>query len=204
MKKALSILTVAVVLTTAVWTQDVDFSVGGGGLLVNDFSGGAKKGDDIISYPYLGFGGFVYLDATYAELSVGFLVGNGTVIKSSNIVNKTPWTLSSINMGLLAKYPLDLSDALMLFPALGIEYQMFLSAKRDGTEVDEPDDFSAFWIKIGGGIDFHFTRNIYVRGEALFGIRLANKVEKDLADSMKGDTLFGLGPTVKLGAGYMF
>ncbi|MDR1468427.1 MAG: hypothetical protein LBT00_03965 [Spirochaetaceae bacterium] len=207
MKKVFSILTVAVILATAAWAQDFSISAGGGGLLagdgllVGDFAGGFKKGGDKTTYPYIGGGGFVYVDATYAELSVGFLVGSGDVESDSG---NTPWTLSSLNLGLLGKFPFALSDALTIFPAAGIEYQRVLSAKKDGKEVDEPGDYSALWIKAGAGLDVRFAERFYFRGEVLFGIRLANKAEKDEADSGDGETVLGLGPTVKLGVGYRF
>lgn len=203
-------MTVAVVVTTAAWAQGFALSAGGGGLLAGDFTGGVKGDGYSVTYPYFGGGGFAYFDATYAEVSVGFFVGGGDmVMKGGGTEEKKPWTLSSLNLGLLGKYPIALSDALTLFPAVGIEYQVVLSAKVDGETVknkggdDAAGDFSALWIKAGVGLDVQLTSKLYFRGEALFGVRLANKFEKDRAE---GDikTKLGLGPTVKLGVGYKF
>jgi hypothetical protein len=201
-------MTVAVVLATTAWAQDFSLSAGGGGLLVGDFTGGVKSGGEKMTTPYFGGGGFAYFDATYAEVSVGFFVGGGDMKGGGS---DKPWTLSALKLGLLGKYPIALSDALTLFPALGIEYDVVLSAKIDGTKVDDVDgmdmksgDFSALWIKAGAGLDVQLTEKLYFRGEALFGIRLSNKFEKDMIDDKGADAVLGLGPTVKLGVGYKF
>ncbi|MDR1468699.1 MAG: hypothetical protein LBT00_05340 [Spirochaetaceae bacterium] len=73
----------------------------------------------------------------------------------------------------------------------------------------EPGDLSALWFKFGGGLDYSFTEKIYLRFEALYGLRLANKSEKDAKDQYQdygadADTLLGHGLTVKLGVGYKF
>jgi hypothetical protein len=214
MRKVFSILTVAVVLATAVYAQDFSLSAGAGGLFVIDFSGGVKHdANNSNTYPYFGGGGFAYFDATYAEVSVGFFVGNGYIVSKVNgNETKTPWTLSALTIGLLGKYPIELSDALTLFPAVGIGYDMVLSAKnKDGKPLyekagqDASGDFSALWLKAGAGLDVALSDKFYLRGEALFGVRLANKVENDAVDAdSTWAAALGLGPTVKLGAGYKF
>jgi hypothetical protein len=184
---------------------------------VGDFTGGVKEdANNYSTYPYFGGGGFAYFDATYAEVSVGFFVGGGDRAGKfgGTEMDKTPWTLSALSIGLLGKYPIALSDALTLFPARGIGYDLVLSAKIDGTTYqkdgdDAPGDFSALWIKAGAGVDVALTAKLYFRGEALFGIRLANQYEKDLVDlydryNVDMSTSLGLGPTVKLGVGYKF
>jgi hypothetical protein len=120
-----------------------------------------------------------------------------------------------------------------VFPLLGIDYQAVLSAKIDDKDEnpvsfggdEEPkkiasSDFSALWFKLGGGMDFAITEKLYLRCEALYGIRLANTFETDTKDmvdkavknmkdndpEIKSDvkTLLGHGLTVKLAVGYRF
>jgi hypothetical protein len=205
MRKVFSILAVAVVFATTAWAQDLTVSVGAGALGVGDFAGGYKKDNISMSYPNFGGGGFVFFDVTYAEVSVGFLAGGGDMVSKDNNKNITiPWTRSALKLAALGKFPVDLSNVLIIFPATGVEYDMVLSANRDGTEVDDPDNLSALWVKIGAGLDVAFADQFYFRSELLFGIRLANKEEEDEADLIRGETLFGFGPTVKIGVGYTF
>jgi hypothetical protein len=69
---------------------------------------------------------------------------------------------------------------------------------------------------VGGGLDFVVADNIFIRLEALYGLRLANKIEKDLKTNMdpiidmakaagasgESKTQLGHGLTVKVALGY--
>jgi hypothetical protein len=105
---------------------------------------------------------------------------------------------------------------------LGVTYRVILSAKNeDGEEEPNPipgrqgddlaGDLSALWFRFGGGVDFSFTDKIYLRGEVLYGLRLANKFENDLVDfydksAMKVDVkpLLGHGLEAKVAVGVWF
>jgi hypothetical protein len=72
-------------------------------------------------------------------------------------------------------------------------------------------DFSALWFKFGGGVDYLLTPQIYLRFEALYGLRLPNKAENDLVDlfddmgaSSDAKSLLGHGLTIKAAVGYRF
>jgi hypothetical protein len=79
-------------------------------------------------------------------------------------------------------------------------------------EVVDSGDFSALWFKFGGGLDFAFMQKLYLRLEALYGIRLANTLEKDMKDMVEDlpgadvevKNLLGHGLTAKLAVGYKF
>jgi hypothetical protein len=208
-------------------------SAGGGGFIGGDFGGGVEgkaSGQKMtIETPYFGGGGFAFFDATYAELTLGLFGGGGTVevMIPGLISSDNSLSLMSFNIGLLGKYPFAVNEKLSVFPLLGIEYDIVFSAKIDGDDYEGsktgssldfdggPGDFSTFWFKFGGGLDYSFTEKIYLRGEVLYGLRLANKAEKDFEDLFKDlgqlgnvdvdtDTLLGHGLTVKLGVGYKF
>ncbi|MDR1863439.1 MAG: hypothetical protein LBQ67_05905 [Treponema sp.] len=175
--------------------------------------------------PYFG-GGYLFFDATYVELLLGFFGGSGkfkyTHEQTGQATQSAEYdvSLASINIGLLGKYPFALTSKLTLFPLLGIDYQITVSAKLDSSEGDDPapGDFSALWFKAGGGVDYTITSNLYVRLEALYGIWLENKAEKDGKNELRQSTnlpvtpdydvtarnLFGHGLTVKLAVGYRF
>jgi opacity protein-like surface antigen len=234
-KKGLFVLVLAAFAAGGLWAQQEQkpkpkpqtafgISAGAGALIGGDFGGGidASQSGYSIKYemPYFGGGGYAFFDATYAELTLAFFGGGGKV-KGSETGSETEeddWSITNFNIGLLGKYPFAINDKLSLFPLLGIDYHICLSAKIDGKEYknsdgdEAPGDFSALWFKFGGGGDFALTEKIYLRLEALYGIRLANKAETDLKDQFKdmgfdeGDikTLLGHGLEVKLAVGYKF
>jgi hypothetical protein len=137
-------------------------SAGVGGVFVMGF-GGRYDGDDTEKLSLdLGGGGFAFLDATFAELSVGYAYGRTTVrTKTGGQTTKDTDALSVLDVDLLGKYPVNLGR-ISLFPLLGVNYQHAFS----------PDDENIWRLRFGGGMDYKFTEKLYLRGEALFGVRL--------------------------------
>lgn len=235
-KKVFSILVLAVFFAGTLAAQEREqeaapaglFSAGVGGLIGGDFGGGAEgkadEGSMKFTTPYFGGGGYAFFDAKYAEFSLAFYGGGGKSKMTmegggTSQTSENDSSITNFNIGLLGKYPFAINDKLTLFPLLGIDYSICLSAKTDGEEHknkdgnDAPGDFSALWFKFGGGGDFSLTEKVYLRLEALYGIRLANKAEADMEDFIKAKaqgvdidtkTLLGHGLTVKLGVGYKF
>ena len=193
-------------------------SAGGGGYFTNDFGGGVETGDPKVSYktPYAGGGGFVFFDATYAEVDVGFFGGGGKFkMESGSSTTEVDTSYMGLDIGLLAKYPFALGEKFTLSPLLGITYRFMLSAKMDGTNYqnsdgdDAPGDFSALWIRLGGGLDYSLTSNLFLRGQALYGLRLENGYEYDhtganASATNGGSRLLGHGLEVRIAAGYRF
>jgi opacity protein-like surface antigen len=196
----------------------IKLSAGGGGYFTSDFGGGveASMNGQTGSWkiPYFGGGGFAFFDATYAELSVGFFGGGGTMKQEGGQSNESDMSYMGLDIGLLGKYPFAISEKLSVFPLLGITYRLMLSVKdEDGEQLKNSDgddasgDFSALWFKLGGGLDFSLTDQLYLRGGLLYGLRLANKFENDMVDSIpSGDpkALLGHGLEVKISVGYRF
>jgi len=201
-------------------------SAGGGGVFGTYFGGGyettGKIGGTSVSQnlemPYTGGGGYGFFDATYAELSMGFFMGK---IKMKETMSGGGYSSSSefsanltnLFFGLYGKYPFTLSDKLSLFPLLGLEYHICLSATgEDDSEADDPGDFSALWLKAGIGMDFSLTDSIYLRLGVLYGARFTNQFETDMWDYAKssydetGDSSAGgqHGLTVRLAVGFKF
>jgi opacity protein-like surface antigen len=230
-KKSLAVLAVAVLAAGGVFAQTAfGISAGAGGLFISDFGGGldvsGNMGGQPISMkmesPNFGGGGYIFVDARYAELTVAVYGGSGTskTTQTDRPDSESDMTSMNLNIGLLGKYPIAVNSKLTLFPLLGIDYAVCLSAKgEDGNdlegltgEVVDSGDFSALWFKFGGGLDFALTQNLYLRFEALYGIRLANTYEKDMKDMVEDSlgtdvevkTLLGHGLTAKLAVGYRF
>jgi hypothetical protein len=220
MKKLMLLLVLAALAAGGAFAlPEFTLSAGVGGYFTSDFGGGVEASyggqTGSMKTPYFGGGGFAFFDATYAELSLGFFGGSGKM-KSEEPDSSSEYDLSitGLDIGLLGKYPFAVSEKLSVFPLLGITYRVVLSVKdEDGNKIDDSGmadsgDFSALWFKLGGGLDFSFTDQIYLRGEALYGLRLANKFENDMVDSIPSaadsKTLLGHGLEVKVAVGYRF
>ena len=203
-RKGLVVLVVAMVLMAGnAFAQVPEFklSAGAGGYFTSDFGGGWKGSTVEMKYPYAGGGGFAFFDATFAELSFGFFAAGGDEKEIwPSYTDKYDMSYTGLDISLLGKYPFTLTKQFTLFPLLGIDYRQILSVKYKltGNKLNNPGDFSALWFKFGAGADYAFTDHIFARLGVLYGIRLANKREKNR------DTRLGHGLDVKLAVGYRF
>ena len=229
-KKVLLVLIFVSVFTGEGFAQGA-FSIGAGGFFGSDFGGGvtvnAKDGSDWLDasakIPYLGGGGYFFLDATYVELLLDVYIGagkyNGTVASSidgqENFSSETEVSFLNFNVGLFGKYPFAITGNFSLFPLLGAEYNSCISANENGESFSNPGELSAVWFKAGCGMDIAPTEKFFLRFEALYGLRLANDGEKDRKElfdailklsDLEGETktLLGCGLTVRFAAGYKF
>jgi hypothetical protein len=209
-RKNLAVLIIAALTASGVFAQGIGLSAGIGGYVGGDFGGGVEAGGEKIKTPYFGGGGFAFFDATYAELSVGVLGGGGTW-EFGPLGGDVDMSIMNMDIALLGKFPIAIGSSLTVFPLLGADYQVTVSLKNEdgddwkGFDGDGgPGDFSALWFKFGGGLDYAITGNLYLRFEALYGIRLANKFETDMKDEYDADVLLGHGLTAKLAVGFKF
>jgi opacity protein-like surface antigen len=209
-KGLVALIALAVLVAGGAFAQMPEFklSAGAGGLFVSQFGGGARNASsNEDKFPYAGGGGFAFFDATFAELSFGFFAAGGKnkLINAQGItMMEADFSYTGLDISLLGKYPFTLTEQFTLFPLLGIDYRHFVSVKYKDTKLNNPGDWSALWFKFGAGADYAFTEHIFARLGVLYGIRLANKYEKDSVKAFGGDTLLGHGLDVKLAVGYRF
>jgi len=177
---------------------------GVGGFFSNDFSGGfnipeinigkVKIPGTEVKTPWIGGGIKGFLDIIYAEIGVGLAYGGGTMEMATT---KIGWSFTALNLSLLGKYPIELTDNISLFPAAGIDYQQVLSMKVGEADITDSGDNDALWFKFGAGMDIALSDAIFIRPMLLYGIRQANKWE-----SKEGSTLLGHGLTFGVGIGF--
>jgi len=218
MKKILTLLTAAaflfISLSPKASAADFTMSAGGGGLLGYTFTRYRLEGGKVESTQSMNrfdYAGFIFFDATYAELSVLIKGGKNSyrenMIYSSASMSDSTGKGSETNLGfsLLGKYPFTLNEKMSLFPMLGVEYLVTLSQKRrpDGGltynrskgELAEDRDkngkpyplsaWNAFVIKIGAGLDYNITGALFLRSELLFDFRLPTKYEHGALEVVK-------------------
>jgi len=216
MKKFISVLILLALAATGAFAQ---ISVGGGFLFDLSTNNGFEytvtvpftnlkrdyyDGNDITSY-----GGFAFLDVSFAELGVSFAYGDPTRVSiidgDKTTIESDGGSLTQLGLSALGKFPVKVGP-LTVFPLLGVNYNMVLSIKNDnGDSVDDPGDWSQFGILGGIGVDFFFTSNLFLRAEALCNLRFPSKAAKDMADAVplvEPDTTLGIGPQLKVGLGF--
>ena len=206
-RKGFLAVLVAVLAAGNAFAQMPEFklSAGAGGLFVSQFDGGVNTPTVVHKFPYAGGGGFAFFDATFAELSLGFFAAGGDWKRIGSVAEDLALSYTGLDISLLGKYPFALTEQFTLFPLLGIDYRHFVSVKQNGTKLNNAGDFSALWFKLGAGADYAFTEHIFARLGVLYGLRLANKFEKDRAKlSSDFNTRLGHGLDVKLAVGYRF
>ena len=211
------ILICAIMFTSAlaaVSASDIQFSVGGGGLLGYTFTRYTLSGGPVVStqnMDRLNYAGFLFADAMYAEFSVLFQGGNNSwrenMIYSDSSLTDSKGTGHETSLGftLLGKYPFTLTDAISLFPLFGVEYQIALKQIRhpdgdleyDRTKGELPADrdkndnpyplsaWNSFWINVGAGLDYSITRSLFLRSELLFSFRLPTAYEMGALEVVK-------------------
>jgi outer membrane protein W len=207
MKKSISILVLLALVTVGgAFAQGFGLSAGGGLLFDYSANNGIEASGFYTGTRTTSFGGFIFFDATYAELDVSFAYGSVTGVYDWPVLGsgtEDAGSVMQLGFTLLGKYPIDLG-AVTLFPLVGVGYNAVLSwSDPDGNKADKPGDMSQFGILAGVGIDKNLTDALYLRAEALFQLRLPSKAMSDAAVGGASATL-GMGAVVKVGVGYRF
>jgi hypothetical protein len=113
---------------------------------------------------------------------------------------------------MFGKYPITVSENISVFPVAGLDYNACASARlvrADGSKYafDGMDgrqhvtgDLNELWVRVGAGADISLGGNAYIRGEALYGARLATAFEQSyLYDGGYAKLAHGL--LLRVGAG---
>jgi hypothetical protein len=248
MKKRICAILLATAGTATVFGGDFSLSAGVGGILGGIFTRYTLSADGTVDgeriqvnaiseMDQFNNGYYIFLDATYGEFSVLYQNGANTYTETFEILGMESTPPASgygretvLGFSLLGKYPVSLNKRFIVFPLLGLEYQIVLRETRtqpDGWEYDRADglrekdkdgnayllqDWNSLWVNLGGGADFYVLGNFSVRAELLYGFRLMTPYEVknlEMMKSMAGDPnpkLGGLtsGPQLRLSAGYRF
>jgi len=229
-KKALMGVVLLAIVATGVFAQGFSMAAGGGALF--DWSAIGNGLD--FQYPGYGgfkadvqnlsFGGYGFIDATYAELDVSFAYGKlklidndkwGVGVDAWNRVRAQYGDLfegSELQLGftLLGKYPIGLGG-FTFFPLLGADYNMILSGwDKNGNAGYSNKDMNQFGLLAGAGLDFPFSSALFLRVEAMFHLRFPVKIFNDMVKLYNGTgevnakAPFGIGPRIQIGVGYRY
>jgi hypothetical protein len=194
-KKRVLVFIMVVFVTGGVFAApEFKFSIGVGGYFTNDFGGGAqwKSGDWRIASetPNISGGGFLFLDFTFAELSFGFFTGSQTIKRlwdygsAGYTSGENEYRITGFDINLMGKYPIiTINSQLAVFPLYGFSYRPILDLKYENIyTVDDYEDLNALWFRLGGGLDYFFTSNIFLRFGLTYGYRFPNNYDKSLVE----------------------
>jgi len=206
-------------------------SIGTGLLFTTDGGGGiygmSSYLDDekqVWTTPWYGIGFPYFLDLVYVELGISLNLCYGTdqyeYDGRKEKDKDTEHSFVIMGFSALFKYPIGRGGSVSVYPAAGIEYALVVSGKttapneygwgedewewdgKDGN--DKASDFSALWFKFGAGLDIALAERVFWRTEALYGVRLPSKYEKDDAKYSGDDPVLGHGITIRAGVGFNF
>jgi hypothetical protein len=112
---------------------------------------------------------------------VGFFGPGRFVELSAGVSQYTIWDIDifTIQLGLYLKYPIPVSDRVVLFPTAGVEFEY---------DIEYGD--TIFWILGGAGLDFFLTDTMFLRTHVVVGQGTV-------------DEYSGFGSSVKLALGFM-
>ena len=189
MKRKVGMILALICLSTVVFAQEPpQFKLSAGGGMY--FDTGIPMWEDAEG-AVIGVGGFGFFDFTYAEVDVG--------IGYYRLTDAEVYG-AALNLGVLLKYPFDFGS-FAIFPLLGARFTIPLTQSYDGNSIDgfETKDNIHLGLQGGVGMDFPLGNALYLRASALCNFDFFAPGE-DPGD----DTLYTIGPMIKVGIGYKF
>jgi len=232
MNKVITSAIVGLALGACSAVSALDMSVGGGlNLSVDavpqgvddDWSYGSTNYKMSLGFANVSYGVNAFFDLQYALVDLAFGYGGGRLqtkyfIDGNERPYGTNWnatsTIMALGISVLGKYNIPVpgqEETMEFFPALGVEYQLALSAEIDNNYFDyvEAGDFSQILIRVGGGYDYKINDKLFGRVLALYGFGLPSKFSKDFAKQQFVQNIntgftaaFVSNVTVKLDIGY--
>jgi len=214
----------AVVLTTlflagAFAQQPFGMSLGGGVLFdladlgyarARTPAGTVPPSSDFLGLEHTGFGAWGFLDATFAELSVGFMGGPTEWYLENDEEPTEHGFFTALDFSLLGRFPFALGGGnISVFPLLGIGYNLVLLSQVFGDGYPEsPSRLSTFRIQFGVGGDFDISERIFARASVLGAWRFVNRYFNEWVNEQRGrpeidraHAIGDFGLTVKAGLG---
>lgn len=204
--KKLGLLLCLMVLATGVFAMDI--AVGGGILYNNTTTVGQVNfdfgfGDEMKLDWELnrnGFGAFAFVGLSqFLELNLGFLYKDPSKVtltvdgKSESSSDFDMESVPALQIGIYGKYPFVINETMVVFPTVGIDYELTLADEKEGWWDD-------LWIRAGVGLDYFFSETIFLRGHLIYGVALPMG-SNEYIDFMNPEVGHGL--LVKVGVGFM-
>jgi opacity protein-like surface antigen len=148
----------------------------------------------------IGGGFFAFFDVKYVECDLGL-----NFLKDAD----ADLSMTSVEMQLVGKYPIIMSERLAMLPLIGVSFRMVLAQNPSVEGESSVEMQSNVWFKWGWGADFALTERIYLRPRILYGIGTNSKTQKEQIDHQNRNTkmieqIINHGFDVGFAVGYRF
>jgi len=212
-KRCLLVAALAALIAGGAFAESI-FSAGGGLMFDGGRIGGVSGYGQSYDIDAFGFGAWVFADARFAELAIGFIGGPASMEGGAGFYPISErGSFFAMDLSLLGKFPFAIGAGnISLFPLLGIGYTVMLTVGGDFDLGDSSaTDLSTFRIQFGGGADFDISESIFIRTSLLGAWRFPSRFTRDVASDL--NTYFGstgvsanggFGVAVKVGVGFRF
>ena len=216
-KKSLAVLVFTALVAGGAFAIDMSAGLGGNFAVNFDsfkFEYDGEKFD--MSRTMTGGGFSAFFDATFVEANIGMLFGGTKLKYDGESFDDASESLSYLTLGLFGKYPFNLG-AMSLFPLLGVQFDIGLSAKdndgkainfEDWEDTSKADYMNRIWIKLGVGADFNLSNRLYLRPSFLYGINFGSKYDRDMKKDTKDEggkaSSFHHGLDLRVALGFKF
>ena len=174
------------------------FALVGTQVMANGFMIGAQIGtgytnmnweysafDTDVDYSWTTVNVGLFFDAKYVRLGLDYSTNVGDAQSEGKILGVTgsgdyDATYSFFNISAILKYPIQMNEGTVIWPAAGIEYSINTTVEENGEDVsDTIDDFDDVYIIVGLGADFKISEQIVFTASALFGYNLTPEPAED-------------------------
>jgi hypothetical protein len=181
-----------------------------------------------VNYSIFSGGAIAFFDFHYAEFSLGFsglankVTGSERLRENNGGQDPEDASLSgaTVSISLYGKYPFDFGNY-TVYPIFGFEGRFCISMryrkdtiwddKKEGDSYQgNASDWSAFWLRLGAGVDVFLSDAFFVRGELTFGIKFNTPRERAIVNRLTESGVwseivsFGAGGKLALTVGYNF
>jgi opacity protein-like surface antigen len=154
MRKLLAGAAVVLALGAVSAVSAYDMSIGLGNFWGSDFAGGIRTEEKAydppvkwdLAMPHSGWGGYLFFDALYGEVSVSSYLGSGTrefrytdgIVPLNDSVDRQvslsgliprEYSFTALNIAVAGKYPVRLNEKNVMYALLGVEYSIVLQGK---------------------------------------------------------------------------
>jgi hypothetical protein len=193
------ILVAAVLACLATSAFALDFSIGAGAAYDlttwGDFKGNLLANSVEIKEEIKPVDVKAFVDATYLQISVGYMFFNGgngiTIVNGSSTTTSLTGSMSYVAFAAYVKYPIMLGTV-AFFPLAGVEYKLNLTYKdsngnnlKSSLTSQQQSDLNELWIEGGVGADFSLGQ-FYVRPEVVVGFKPLSKTDNNVVTTFQG------------------
>ena len=166
-----------------------------------NFNNGGISGTRSLDSSLLNVG--IAFDATYlvAKLQYAGQLGKSKFTNKTNgqsdQSNDVDRQMSFLDLSVAGKYPINLAMGIAIFPLVGLEYDLNLSASNLGGQ-EKQSDLNDLYLLLGLGVDIHVTPTVYFRPEVNYGFNLT----ANPSNTASGSTYTGNKMTAGISVGY--